>query len=91
MIFCVSITNLKGAFTKIFRKYALITLICGLFFNGQNIKNFIKHPIIIEMISFFVAFLRKKTIILKEISNFVGKLINNGNNKERRPFIWKNR
>ena len=43
------------------------------------------------MIFFFIAFLRKKTIILKEISNFVGKLINNGNNKERRPFIWKNR
>ena len=37
-MFCVSIANLKGAFTKIFRKYALITLIRGLFFNGQNVK-----------------------------------------------------
>ncbi len=27
------------------------------------------------MISFFVAFLRKKTIILKEICNFVGKFV----------------
>ena len=64
-MFCVSIANLKGAFTKIFRKYALITLICGLFFNGQNVKNFIKHPIIVEMISFFVAFLRKKNYYIE--------------------------
>ena len=34
------------------------------------------------MLSFFVAFLRKKTIILKEISNFVGKFYIYGNNKE---------
>lgn len=27
------------------------------------------------MIFFFVAFLRKKTIILKEICNFVGKFV----------------
>ena len=32
LMFCVSIANLKGAFTKIFRKYALITLICGVVF-----------------------------------------------------------
>ena len=69
----------------------LIVEFASNYFNGQNVKNLIKHQIIIEMLSFFVAFLRKKTIILKEISNFVGKLINNGNNKERRPFIWKNR
>ena len=37
----------------------------GLFFNGQNVKNFIKHPIIVEMISFFVAFLRKKNYYIE--------------------------
>ena len=51
----------------------LIVEFASNYFNGQNVKNLIKHQIIIEMLSFFVSFLRKNTIILKEISNFVGK------------------
>ena len=43
----------------------LIVEFASNYFNGQNVKNFIKHPIIVEMISFFVAFLRKKNYYIE--------------------------
>ena len=66
---------LKVLLQKYLENMHLIVEFASNYFNGQNVKNLIKHQIIFEMLYFFVSFLRKNTIILKEICNFVGKFV----------------